>query len=184
VTRIAPALAVLAGLLCALPAAADVPPPPNSPDAHCSLQEQCAHGVLCPYSFNPGRPQPPGEAPLGEACRSQATSKGLEQRCRHGNLYRGDDLFCPKGETGSWKPDAPPVDTTATAAPTPSASAPPSVPTPRPIASDATTSAPPPAASRCAAGPGNAAGGRALAFAAALAALALRARRTRSRSAG
>jgi MYXO-CTERM domain-containing protein len=98
-------------LLCALflasPARADVPPSPDSPDAHCSLQEQCPHGTSCHYAIQPGSPPAPGEEPVGQACRAQAGAKGLERRCRNGGNYWGDEIFCPKGETGSWKPPSP-----------------------------------------------------------------------------
>ena len=97
---------ILASLLViASPAAAraDVPPAPDSPDAHCSLAEQCDKGVLCPYAFRPGTPPAPGEVRVGEACRSGALAQGLERRCRSGGNYSGQELFCPKGATGTWK---------------------------------------------------------------------------------
>src|SRR5580700_2755115 len=109
---------VLMVLALASTARADVPPPPDSPDAHCSLEEQCKAGVLCPYAFNPGHKLAPGEVPEGQACRSDALAKGLEQRCRHGSNYSGDELFCPKGAAGTWSPPPSAIPTaTATAAP-------------------------------------------------------------------
>jgi hypothetical protein len=130
----------------ALPARADVPPPPSSPDAHCSLAEQCAHGVFCPYAWRPGKPPAAGAVPAGEACRTGALAKGLERRCRHGGNYAGQELFCPKGETGSWSPSAPP-----TAPPAPTASSSPAASgTPAP---SATGDAPPKSSSRCSAAP-------------------------------
>jgi MYXO-CTERM domain-containing protein len=99
-----PLLALPLVLAFASTAHADVPPPPDSPDAHCTLAEQCDKGVLCPYAFHPGKPPAPGEAPVGEACRSAALAQGLERRCRHGGNYGGEELFCPKGATGSWSP--------------------------------------------------------------------------------
>lgn len=104
-------------------ARADVPPSPDSPDAHCTLEEQCKAGVMCPYTFSPGKKPAPGEVPEGQACRADATAKGLESRCRNGGLYGGNELYCPKGATGTWTPPAK-ATATPTAAPAPSASAP------------------------------------------------------------
>lgn len=101
-------------------ARADVPPPADSPDAHCTLEEQCKAGVLCPYTFSPGKPPAAGEVPEGQACRADAATKGLEQRCRSGGNYSGNDLYCPKGATGTWSP---PAKATATPAPVPAPSA-------------------------------------------------------------
>ena len=85
-------------------AGADIPPPPDSPDAHCSASEQCSTGsVSCPYAFNPGRPPPPGEQPVGADCRARALARGMERRCRSGSNYSGDELFCPPGTRGSWR---------------------------------------------------------------------------------
>ena len=89
-------------LLLSASARADVPPSPDSPDAHCSLDEQCKAGVLCPYMFQGGGRTPPGEIPVGQACRADAAAKGLERRCRHGGNYGGDEIFCPPGATGTW----------------------------------------------------------------------------------
>lgn len=134
----------LALVTLALPARADVPPSPYSPDSACTLEAQCAHGTFCPYSWKPGQPRP--AVPDGEACRSAARANGLERRCRHGGNYAGQELFCPKGETGTWKPPprptAPPVTPEPTATATaPSATAP---------SGDAGDTAPPKPASRCA----------------------------------
>lgn len=82
------------------PARADIPPPPDSPDAHCTLEEQCKSGVLCPYAFNPGNQDE--SAKVGEDCRVGAEAKGLKQRCRSGSNYSGEHLYCPPGETGTW----------------------------------------------------------------------------------
>ncbi len=103
--KLAPAL-LFAALLGVSPRAAraDIPPPPDSPDAHCTPAEQCPSGVYCPYSHHPGRPPAPDEENVGQACRQDASAKGLQQRCRNGGNYSGQDLFCPKGETGSWSP--------------------------------------------------------------------------------
>lgn len=92
-------------------ARADVPPSPDSPDAHCSLAEQCpSGGVFCPYAFHPGAPRNPAEVPLGQECRDAAATKGLERRCRSGGNYSGEELFCPSGATGTWKrPVSPPA---------------------------------------------------------------------------
>jgi hypothetical protein len=98
---------IVIGFVFVPTARADVPPPPDSPDAHCSLAEQCDKGVLCPYAFHPGAPPAPGEARVGDACRSSATTQGLERRCRSGGNYSGQELFCPKGATGTWKPPGP-----------------------------------------------------------------------------
>jgi MYXO-CTERM domain-containing protein len=81
-------------------ARADIPPSPDSPDAHCTLAEQCKSGVFCPYAFNPGNEAE--TAKVGVDCRSGAEAKGLEQRCRDGNNYSGQHLYCPPGETGTW----------------------------------------------------------------------------------
>jgi MYXO-CTERM domain-containing protein len=97
------ALLLLFLLLSASPAQADEPPPPDSPDAHCSREEQCKTGVLCPYASLRGRKPASGEMLVGEACRTDAKAKGLEQRCRHGGIYSGEELFCPPGATGIGK---------------------------------------------------------------------------------
>ena len=164
-------------LLLALtaPARADVPPPPDSPDAHCSLEEQCKAGVFCPYTFRPGTKATPGKEPEGEACRSNAATKGLEARCRNGGNYSGNELFCPKGAMGTW--------TTPVTAPTATPIAPP--PSPLASAPPPTTTSPSPdrdkAKSSCATSAGEAPGPEAaqLVGAAALA-LALASRRRRS----
>lgn len=83
---------------------ADIPPSPDSPDAHCTPAEQCPSGIYCPYSNHPGKAPDPNEVPVGRECRQNAAAKGLERRCRNGGNYNGSDLFCPKGETGSWSP--------------------------------------------------------------------------------
>jgi len=141
---IRPALAVSFMLALSVPARADVPPPPDSADAHCSLAEQCPHGVFCPYAFRPGRAPEAGEVPVGDACRTEAAAKGLAQRCRSGGNYSGQNLFCPAGETGSWK-RSPPIE------PVPTPDTLPASPTPS-VAPPAPTEAP--KTSRCAASPG------------------------------
>jgi hypothetical protein len=83
---------------------ADVPPPPDSPNAHCTPTEQCPNGIYCRYSIRPGAAPQPGEVPVGESCRTDAKAKGLSRRCRNGGNYAGSELFCPEGETGSWSP--------------------------------------------------------------------------------
>lgn len=140
------ALAVLA---LALPARADVPPSPYSPDSACTLEAQCAHGTFCPYAWKRGEAPPMN--PEGEACRKTARAGGLQRRCRDGSNYAGKELFCPKGETGTWKPPAPPTAApSATGAPIPTAE--PSA-TASPTAGDTDTTPPRPA-SRCAMSPG------------------------------
>ena len=105
-------------------ARADVPPAPDSPDAHCSLAEQCPNGgVFCPYAFNPGAPRNPSEVPLGQVCRNDAATKGLERRCRSGGNYSGQELFCPLGATGTWKRSVSPPAESATPTATPTAAA-------------------------------------------------------------
>lgn len=84
-------------------AGADIPPPDSSPDAHCTLAEQCKSGTFCPYAFNPSS-EDGEEAKVGADCRADATGKGLERRCKDGGNYGGQDLFCPVGETGTWSP--------------------------------------------------------------------------------
>lgn len=153
----------------AVPARADVPPLPTSPDAHCSLAEQCAHGVLCPYARRPGTPPP--AVPVGQACRTDALGKGLERRCRHGGNYSGEELYCPKGETGSWAPPGPATAPPATTGAPATASAASAVDTGSPAA--------PKSSSRCSAAP--LADGSPLPFVAALLALGARARRHAAR---
>jgi MYXO-CTERM domain-containing protein len=88
--------------LC-LPASAraDIPPDPDSPDAHCTKAEQCPDGELCPYAFRPGQPEGDWKN-VGADCRAAVASKGLERRCRNGGNYSGENLYCPPGSTGSW----------------------------------------------------------------------------------
>lgn len=88
------------GALLASPARADIPPSADSPDAHCSPAEQCPSGEFCPYEFKPSDPE--ASRKVGAGCRSAAQSRGLKQRCRSGGNYRGEDLYCPPDERGSW----------------------------------------------------------------------------------
>lgn len=85
----------------------DVPPEPDSADAHCSLVEQCpTGGAFCAYSFRPGQEKSPEEVAAREAqtkCESALEAKGLQRRCRAGGNYSGQNLFCPPGATGTWK---------------------------------------------------------------------------------
>ena len=134
------AVALLVTLPVTLPARADVPPAPNSPDAHSTLAAQCAHGVFCPYAFRPGKPPSPNGPPVGLACRTSATGKGLERRCRHGGNYSGDELYCPKGETGSW---APPTAAPAATPPPATGAAPSNTPPPATDAGSPATGAKP-----------------------------------------
>ncbi|MEZ4449981.1 MAG: hypothetical protein R3B09_10925 [Nannocystaceae bacterium] len=109
--------------LVSLPATAraDIPPDPDSANAHCTQAEQCPNGVFCEYAWDPGQPD---DAPdPGLSCRIQVESKGYEQRCRNGGNYSGQNLYCPPGETGTWKPGQ-------TERPTPVEPTPPSEPTP------------------------------------------------------
>jgi hypothetical protein len=79
----------------------DVPPEPDSNDAHCSLPEQCPGGTFCPYQA----PAPPDSAQRARSqCLEGVAKKGLERRCRHGGNYQGEELYCPKGETGTFRP--------------------------------------------------------------------------------
>jgi hypothetical protein len=86
----------------------DVPPDPDSADAHCSLVEQCpTGGAFCAYTFRPGQESSPEQVAAREAqtkCESALEAKGLQRRCRAGGNYSGQNLFCPAGATGSWKP--------------------------------------------------------------------------------
>ena len=107
--------------LVALPARADIPPDPDSADAHCSLAEQCKSGTLCAYAFNPGDQE--ASRKVGAECREAAEKKGLQHRCRDGGNYSGNSLHCPPGETGTWsaggkkEPEVAPVAPVAPAAP-------------------------------------------------------------------
>lgn len=116
------AVLALAALLTPRPVRADVPPDPDSADAHCTLAEQCPGGTFCEYAFSPGAPESEWKH-VGEACRKAAFDKGLEQRCRDGGNYGGQQLFCPPGQTGSWSPPGQKVTSTPepTPAPTPAA---------------------------------------------------------------
>ena len=161
-------------LTLATPALADIAPPPDSPDYACTPAEQCPHGTTCAYSRSPGKQQANAAQ---EACVKAALDKGLEYRCRHGNNYVGESLYCPKGEKGTWTPptgvpSAPAVpapSVTPSAAPAPSASGP---------AGDAASPAPPKPASRCAVTAGEATADPMIALAA-LALGALAGRRSR-----
>lgn len=156
-----PVAMVLALLAFGVPARADMAPPPDSPDAHCSLAEQCPNGVFCPYFMRPGVPPADGEAPVGEACRTQAAAKGLVRRCRDGGNYGGQALFCPQGETGSWASPKNPL-----------------APTPEAPAGGASTT--PPKKSSCAASPGATSGAASVTALVVLAGVALRRRRRRT----
>ncbi|MCY0991246.1 hypothetical protein OV203_29135 [Nannocystis sp. ILAH1] len=111
---------VLAGMAVAcMPAVAlaDIPPDPDSPDAHCSLAEQCPGGEFCDYAFMPGQPEAEWKH-VGADCRTAVAAKGLQRRCRDGGNYSGQELFCPPGAKGSWSADgkaAPPAPTPAPA---------------------------------------------------------------------
>jgi len=126
---------LLALLALALPATAraDIPPDPDSVDAHCTKAEQCPTGETCPYAFNPGDRNGESEM-VGADCRDQLRLKGLEKRCRNGGNYSGENLFCPPGATGSWTPPGQPKPEPAPA-PAPK-------PEPAPIASPPATPTP------------------------------------------
>jgi hypothetical protein len=114
--------AVLAGMAVACAPAvalADIPPDPDSPDAHCSLAEQCPGGEFCDYAFMPGQPEAEWKH-VGADCRTAVAAKGLQRRCRDGGNYSGQELFCPPGATGSWSPDGkttPPAPANGTSEP-------------------------------------------------------------------
>ncbi|MCY1004147.1 hypothetical protein OV079_00900 [Nannocystis pusilla] len=114
--------AVLAGMAIAcVPAVAlaDIPPDPDSPDAHCSLAEQCPGGEFCDYAFRPGQPEAEWKH-VGADCRTAVAAKGLQRRCRDGGNYSGQELFCPPGAKGSWSADgktAPPAPANGTSEP-------------------------------------------------------------------
>jgi len=107
--------------LLASPAYADIPPDPDSADAHCSLAEQCKSGTLCAYAFNPGDRETSRK--VGAECRAAAEKQGLQNRCRDGGNYSGNNLYCPPGETGTWsaggkkEPEVAPVAPVAAVAP-------------------------------------------------------------------
>jgi len=88
-----------------LAARADEAPSPNSPDRHCTLEEQCPHGVFCAYSVSPTGSAATPEQQIAAVreldCVNAAKKKGLEPRCRSGNNMAGQHLYCPKGETGT-----------------------------------------------------------------------------------
>lgn len=88
--------------LMAAPARADIPPDPDSADANCTLEKQCSAGVFCEYAFRPGNQEESEKVGLG--CRVEVETKGLERRCRNGGNYSGQELYCPKGATGTWSP--------------------------------------------------------------------------------
>jgi hypothetical protein len=76
---------------------------PQDPDAiyyHCTTQEQCADGVFCEefvFDVSEEREQE------GRDCRAKAVAQGFEDRCsarRAPSMH----LYCPKGQTGTWRP--------------------------------------------------------------------------------
>lgn len=107
-------LAAAAAVFVPSPARADIPPDPDSPDAHCSQAEQCPTGEYCDYAFSPGAPEEEWKH-VGEDCRKAVAAKGLERRCRDGGNYGGRELYCPPGASGSWTP--PGVKATSTPEP-------------------------------------------------------------------
>jgi hypothetical protein len=92
-------LAALGMLLGASLGRADIPPPFDSPDAHCSREEQCAHGALCPAGLRV-------DHDAATSCQSDAQGRGLVYRCHTGGNYMGTSLYCPPQEQGSWRPPA------------------------------------------------------------------------------
>ncbi len=102
---IALACAVLG--LPVLAARADESPGPSSPDRHCTLEEQCPHGVFCTYSVSPTGSAATQEQQIAAVreldCVNAAKKKGMEPRCRSGSNMAGQHLYCPKGETGTAK---------------------------------------------------------------------------------
>ncbi len=84
---------IVVSLFLSTLARADVPPDPDSIDAHCTPAEQCPSGVICERAVM--------NKELGAACRAGAVAKKLELRCGKG-ATRGEDLFCPAGEKGTW----------------------------------------------------------------------------------
>jgi len=111
--------------LIAATARADIPPDPDSADAHCTLAEQCSAGVFCDYAFRPGEKDGASEK-VGQDCRIDAEMKGLERRCRNGGNYSGQSLYCPKGATGTWSAGGGTPTPTPEPTPTPT-------PTPEPV---------------------------------------------------
>lgn len=76
-------------------AAADQPPPPESIEAHCTLEEQCPTGTEC---FTSG-----GQNVRNTDCYRTATERGLLRRCNRG-VSNATHVFCSPGATGSWRP--------------------------------------------------------------------------------
>lgn len=129
-------LLVLLALALPATARADIPPDPDSPDAHCTTAEQCPTGETCPYAFNPGDRGGESEK-VGADCRDQMSKKGLEKRCRNGGNYSGEHLFCPPGATGSWSPPGQPKPEPAPE-PAPAPESKPEPATPAPAVPEAT----------------------------------------------
>jgi MYXO-CTERM domain-containing protein len=152
-------VALVAMLLVGATAQADVPPEPDSADAHCTLAEQCPGGVECPSGLRQ-------DAGAIQACMDKTKAKGLAYRCHRGGNYFGTAVYCSPDAGGSWTPPTP------------------NPPPPAPPISDSTTppataapAAPPPSRGHCAVSPGPSSSAPFALAAAALALLLVRRRR-------
>jgi hypothetical protein len=76
---------------------------PHDPDAiyyHCTKEEQCAEGIFCDdFNFDDSEEHRQESAD----CRAKATAQGFEDRCSQRKDPR-KHLYCPKGQTGTWRP--------------------------------------------------------------------------------
>jgi len=95
--RMRPIPTALTLVLLAGTARADVPPDPNSIEAHCTLAEQCPDGVACPAGAHE-------DAAAIAACSVAQEGKGLQRRCNGGSIYSGVALYCRPDAHGSWSP--------------------------------------------------------------------------------
>ena len=98
-------LAACAALLAPTLANADIPPDPDSDQAHCSDAEQCPDSAAwCDYNRRAGDEAAQKKANAEtQACVDAMESKGLALRCSRGGNYAGHSLFCKPSDKGTWR---------------------------------------------------------------------------------
>jgi hypothetical protein len=97
-----PLLVLLALVLLGGTARADMLPDPSSPDAHCTLAEQCPDGAECPSGIRQ-------DAGVVQTCVDAQKAKGREYRCHRDGNYLGTAVYCSPGAHGSWTAPASPA---------------------------------------------------------------------------
>lgn len=98
-------LAACATLLAPTLAGADIPPDPDSDQAHCSEVEQCPDSAArCDYNNRaPNDAAQTKSSAATQACAEAMEAKGLAPRCSRGGNYIGRSLYYKPNDKGSWR---------------------------------------------------------------------------------